>query len=104
MNETLQHNTEVDTIRRVTYGDTTMQDAREIIKAELNSRGMTSYAIGKLCQEHGMSRAQVNEFLKGERDINWANLMVMFDCMGLEVVKRKTRQSRHARRTKPAKR
>lgn len=54
----------------------------DALKAAITKSGVTHYAIGKLA---GVSPAQIDRFMAGERDLRLATAAAIAEALGLEL-------------------
>lgn len=62
-----------------------MKFFREIIKARMEALDWTAYRLATECHAKGLHKVSVYRYLRGERDMNADNLMIMLETLGLSI-------------------
>ena len=68
-------------------------DIRQIIKAAMESQGVTQVALQEMT---GVLQHRISDYLRGKRDVNAETLARLMDALKLEIrpVSRRTRKGR----------
>ena len=65
---------------------TNVEDLRPILKARMEELGWSTYKLGKLATEVGITKSATYRFLRGEYNITWHRAVKLLQIVGIDVV------------------